>query len=72
MRVSSGLTRVLQSEGVNYPQIGRALVSRANPHSPFKCGVPPKSTYNNRRRRRRLGKLTPVEFEPAFAAANAA
>src|SRR5487761_2697201 len=29
-------------------------------------------TYNNRRRQRRLGKLTPVEFELAFAAAQAA
>ena len=29
-------------------------------------------TYNNRRRQRRLGKLTPVEFELAFAATNAA
>ena len=29
-------------------------------------------TYNNRRRQRRLGKLTPVEFELAFAATQAA
>ena len=29
-------------------------------------------TYNNRRRQRRLGKLTPVEFEVAFAATDAA
>ena len=29
-------------------------------------------TYNNRRRQRRLGKLTPVEFELAFSAAQAA
>ena len=29
-------------------------------------------TYNNRRRQRRLGKLTPVEFELAFAATHAA
>ena len=29
-------------------------------------------TYNNRRRQRRLGKLTPVEFELAFAAHQAA
>jgi transposase InsO family protein len=29
-------------------------------------------TYNNRRRQRRLGKLTPVEFELAFSAAHAA
>jgi transposase InsO family protein len=29
-------------------------------------------TYNNRRRQRRLGKLTPVEFEIAFSAAQAA
>ena len=29
-------------------------------------------TYNNRRRQRRMGKLTPVEFELAFAAQNAA
>ena len=29
-------------------------------------------TYNNRRRQCRLGKLTPVEFELAFAATNAA
>ena len=29
-------------------------------------------TYNNRRRQRRLGKLTPVEFELAFSAAAAA
>ena len=29
-------------------------------------------TYNNRPRQRRLGKLTPVEFELAFAATNAA
>ena len=28
-------------------------------------------TYNNRRRQRRLGKLTPVEFELAFAATHA-
>ncbi len=29
-------------------------------------------TYNNRRRQRRLGKLTPVEFELAFAATQVA
>ena len=29
-------------------------------------------TYNNRRRQRRLGKLTPVAFELAFAATHAA
>ena len=29
-------------------------------------------TYNNRRRQRRLGKLTPVEIELAFAATQAA
>ena len=29
-------------------------------------------TYNNRRRQRRLGKLTPVEFELAFSAARVA
>jgi putative transposase len=29
-------------------------------------------TCNNRRRQRRLGKLTPVEFELAFTAAQAA
>ena len=29
-------------------------------------------TYNNRRRQRRLGKLTPVEFELAFSAVHAA
>ncbi len=29
-------------------------------------------TYNNRRRQRRLGKLTPVEFELAFASTDAA
>ena len=29
-------------------------------------------TYNRRRRQRRLGKLTPVEFELAFAASHAA
>ena len=29
-------------------------------------------TYNNRRRQRRLGKLTPVEYELAFSAAQAA
>lgn len=28
-------------------------------------------TYNRRRRRRGLGKLTPVEFEPALAAQEA-
>ena len=28
--------------------------------------------YNHRRRQRRLGKLTPVEFELAFAATDAA
>ena len=29
-------------------------------------------TYNNRRRQRRLGELTPVEFKLAFSAAQAA
>ena len=29
-------------------------------------------TYNRRRRQRALGKLTPVEFELAFTAQNAA
>lgn len=31
-----------------------------------------KASYNNRRRKRRLGKFTPVEFKLAFSAAQAA
>jgi hypothetical protein len=36
-----------------------------------KCVVVDLPTYNRRRRQRGLGKLTPVEFELAFAAQEA-
>jgi len=48
----------------------RVWESRAQLHLAIVTWI--EHTYNNRRRQRRLGKLTPVEFELAFAVTQAA